>query len=383
MNGVPFRMDWNEFRSRFPAVEQCVYLNTAGGGALSIHASAAGMRYYEEHRDLGDAAWGTWLDRVRDIRAMTAERFGAAPEDVSFLQNASLGVNVVARSWPAGARVVALDKEFPSCTTPFMRAGHTIRFLPTPDEGSVTAPVLDAFLTPEDDVFIVSSVQFANGFRVDVRSLAAVCRAKGVAFVVDATQSVGAFPIHMTEDGPDYLVFSGYKWATAGYGIAVLITSATAPRREELPPFPGWRSAHRAYDLENNVMDFHKAGVGHEMGHPLFPGIFTLGAALDGLWDVGVEAIAERIRGLTGQLLEGIVSHRIPVRTTMDPSHQSGIILLDVPNADACARALAEKGTYVSPRSGGLRVSIHGYNTASDIASFVSDLGCIGAFSER
>jgi len=376
-------MDWKQFRSRFPAVETCVYLNTAGGGALSVNAAAAGMRYYEEHRDLGDAAWGTWLDRVRDVRAATARRFGAAPEDVSFLQNASLGVNVVARSWPAGARVVALDKEFPSCTTPFMRAGHVMRFLPTPDDGSLTAEVLDAFLSRDDDVFIVSSVQFANGFRVDLRSLAAVCRAKEVAFVVDATQSVGAFPIHMKEDGPDYLVFSGYKWATAGYGIAVLITSATAPRRKELPPLPGWRSAHRAYDLENNVMDFHEAGIGHEMGHPLFPGIFTLGAALDGLWDVGVDAIAGRIRGLTEQLLEGVASYGIPVRTAIHPSYQSGIILLDVPDAQHVAQALAAEGTCVSPRSGGLRVSIHGYNTPSDIASIVSDLGRIGTFTER
>lgn len=376
-------MDWNEFRSRFPAVGTCVYLNTAGGGALSVNAAAAGMQYYEEHRDLGDAAWGSWLDRVGDVRSSTADRFGAAPEDVSFLQNASLGVNVVARSWPAGARVVALDKEFPSCTTPFMRAGHTMRFLATPDDGSLTAEVLDAFLSHDDDVFIVSSVQYANGFRVDVPSLSAVCRAKGVAFVVDATQSVGAFPVHMTDDGPDYLVFSGYKWATAGYGIAVLITSATAPRREELPPLPGWRSAHRAYDLENNVMDFHEAGVGHEMGHPLFPGIFTLGAALDGLWDVGVGAIADRIRGLTERLLEGVATHRIPVRTAIHPSHQSGIILLDMPNADTVARALAETGTYVSPRSGGLRVSMHGYNNAADVDAFVSDLGRIGAFTER
>lgn len=367
-------MDWNAFRGRFPALEGTAYLNTAGGGALSREAAAAGMAYYTEHLNEGDAAWSRWLARVASVRTETARAFGAREEDVSFLQNASLGLNVVARSFPAGTRVVVVDKEFPSCTTPFMRAGHVMHRIPTPDSGRVTAEDLGNHLTTEDTLFVLSSVQYAAGFRADLRALSDVCRSKGVGFVVDATQSVGAFPVRLDTDGVDYLVFSGYKWATAGYGIAVLASSPHAPGRDELPPLTGWRSARRAYDLENDRMDFLPTGIGHEMGHPLFPGIFTFGAALDVLQEAGIERIAERVLELSGYLVDALSREGYAIRSSTFAHERSGIVLVDAPQADALAARLAERKVFVSPRGGGLRVSVHAYNTTGDVDRFMAEL---------
>jgi selenocysteine lyase/cysteine desulfurase len=367
-------MDWNAFRNQFPALEGTAYLNTAGGGALSQEAAEAGMAYYTEHLNEGDAAWSRWLARVESVRGQTGRVFGAAAEDVSFLQNASLGLNVVARSFPAGTGIVVLDNEFPSCTTPFMAAGHALHRIPTPPGGTITAEDLDRHLTSDHGLFVVSSVQYATGFRADLPSLAAVCRSKGVGFVVDATQSVGAFPVRLDTDGVDYLVFSGYKWATAGYGIAVLMTATDAPGRDVLPPLTGWRSARQAYDLENDRMDFWPTGIGHEMGHPLFPGIFTFGAALDLLARSGIPDIGQRILSLSGYLVDALRNEGYRIRSCTSTRERSGIVLVDVQDPHALASRLSARNVFVSPRGGGLRVSVHAYNTEDDIDRLVDGL---------
>jgi len=316
-DGDKLMRDWHAFRNEFPAVSGSVYLNTAGGGAMSRAAAEAGAAYYREHLELADAAWEKWLARMETVRRTVAHSVGAQPDRLSFLSNASLAFNIIARSLPKGARVVALDNEFPSCTLPFLGAGHQVRFVSTPPSGAISADDLDRALRASDDLFVISSVQFATGYRADIRSLAEACHARGIDMAVDATQSVHAFPLDMGRDGVDWLVFSGYKWATAGYGIAVLASRAGAKGALVRPPLSGWRSARDAYALVNDRLDLLSCGVGHEMGHPLFPGIFTLGAATRLLagGSGGTKTLSHRILGLVSRLRAGLCELGCDIRS--------------------------------------------------------------------
>ena len=366
---------WRAFRELFPALETCTYLNTAGGGVMARSVADAAVAYYRESVAMGDIGWDTWLDRSGQDRRDVAAFIGASPQRTAFLPNASLGFNILARSLPPNARVLALDQEFPSCTTPFIRADADVRFLPTPPDGSVEPGVLRRALSEPTDAFVVSSVQYANGYRADLAALSAVCREAGVLFLVDATQSIGAFPVHMERDGVDALVFSGYKWATAGYGNAVL---ATANRWEDgAPPLIGWRSARDAYALENDRLDLVPGGIGHEMGHPPFPGIFAMAEALRLLDRQGVDRISARILEVTGELIEGLRDRDIPVRSSLEIDSRSGIVLADVPDAAHVCKALRKVDVWTTARDGGLRISVHGYNDEGDIRRFLECLDAL------
>jgi len=366
--------DWIEFRSRFPALESRCYLNTAGGGVMSRQVAAAANRYYTEAVEEGDVCWNRWVKRSDEDRAFVAQTIGCSVDAVAFLQNASLGFNIAALSIKPEAVILALDAEFPSCTTPFIRAGHTVRFVPVPSSGYIDASQLKrAIIDTKPSVFVLSSVQFANGFNADLQSLGQVCRDLGVHFIVDATQSIGAFDVHMGRDSIDVLIFSGYKWATAGYGNAVF---ATGPHWLQVnPPLIGWRSAHNAYDLVNNKLDLIPSGIGHEMGHPPFPGIFTMAEALRLMKEPPAGAISERIRELTGYLRQGLHALGIPIRSHTDPHHYSGITLAEMKNASRVKKDLEAKNIWVTARQGGLRISVHAYNDTQDIDWFLSELG--------
>lgn len=364
--------DWSAFRALFPALGTCTYLNTAGGGVMSRQVADAAMTYYRESVLMGDIGWDRWLERSERDRADVASLIGAKPFRTAFLPNASLGFNILARSMPDGSRILAIDKEFPSCTTPFLRAGHDVRFMATPPDGRVDASALRKALQEPVDAFVLSSVQFANGFRADLASLSAVCRNQGVLFLVDSTQSIGAFPIHMDRDGIDALVFSGYKWATAGYGNGVLATGGQWSYHA--PPLIGWRSAQDAYALQNDVLDLLPGGIGHEMGHPPFPGIFAMAEALRLLDSQGLTAISERILHLTARLAAGLMERGYAIRSNLDESCRSGILLADMPDASTTCQSLRLEHVWTTARDGGLRISVHGYNDAADLDRFLTAL---------
>lgn len=339
---------------------------------MAREVAAAGAAYYTEALAHGDTYWNSWLERTEQARQDVANAVGADPNSVSFLQNASLAMNIVARAIEPGSIVLALDNEFPSCTTPFIRNSCELRFIETDASGYFDADMLKRHISAKPDVFVISSVQFATGFRVELAELGALCRTAGIMLVVDASQSVGAFPIDMERDVIDVLIFTGCKWATAGYGIAAMVT---APAWMEVePPLVGWRSARNPYALENDRIDVRRTGIGHEMGHPTFPGIFAMGEAMRQLKKVGIAALASRINGLVQKLRDGFTERGICLRTHQDPRYGSGILLAEVGDPDELCSSLSSDGVWVSSRCGGLRVSAHGYNTDGDIEKFFAAL---------
>lgn len=379
-------MDWNSFRRQFPALEGRVYLNTAGGGAVAVRTAAAAMRYYEEAVVDGDTGWSRWLERLEAGRTVVAAWIGAAPDRVSFMPNTSLGLNIIARSFEDPIGVLAVDQEFPSCTYPFLRAGHRIDFVSTSADGRITPDVLPEDPAPDVRLLVLSAVQYANGFRADLTGIGAWCRERDLLFAVDATQSVSAFELDLVAQHIDWLVFSGYKWAAAGYGNGILAAGERTPDVD--PPLVGWRSAREAESTEgyspvNDRLDLLPRGIGHEMGHPLFPGSFALAEAVRIMGEAGTEAISKRILALTTGLREGLAERGMAVRSSAGPEGLSGITLVDTESgrggmngihAARVAKKLLEHGVVVSARDSGLRVSVHAYNSEEDVSSFLEAL---------
>lgn len=340
---------------------------------MSRQVAAAANRYYTESVEEGDVCWNRWVARADEDRSFVAQTIGCDVGAVSFLQNASLGFNIAALSLPLNSHVLAIEPEFPSCTTPFIRAGHQVSFIPTDQSGFIDTTMLEkAIAKTNPDVFVLSSVQFANGFNADLTTLGQTCRSHGVYFIVDATQSIGAFDVKMDRDFVDVLVFSGYKWATAGYGNAVYATGEYWPAGD--PPLIGWRSANNAYDLVNNRLDLLQTGVGHEMGHPPFPGIFTMAEALRLMNEPPAGAISTRIQDLTAYLRRGLEDLGVPIRSHSDPQFVSGITLAEMHEAQAIKKKLEAEQVWVTARQGGLRVSVHAYNNTRDIDWFLASL---------
>jgi cysteine desulfurase / selenocysteine lyase len=201
----------------------------------------------------------------------------------------------------------------------------------------------------------------------DLVELGKLCKRKKIAYVVNATQGIGAMPLDVKKANIDFLTCSGFKWLEAGYGIGILYINKKWLDAVDCP-MAGW---------QRGVRGSKKWARDLEVGCPQFPNIFALGGALKLLNTIGKKRIQERIYELNDYLIEQLKPLQVTIVTPLDKKYRSGITIIKMDNPQKVVQRLAKQKIIVSARGEGLRVSVHIYNNKNDIDRFVSVLRII------
>jgi selenocysteine lyase/cysteine desulfurase len=129
-------------------------------------------------------------------------------------------------------------------------------------------------------------------------------------------------------------------------------------------------------DFDRYHLDLKPTASRFEEGTPNAPGIFALGAAIDLLLELGVEAIAERVLALTQYLEKGLERRGALLRSPRAPGERSGIVSFVWPSEEPrrTAARLRARGVFVVARRGGVRASPHFYNNEAEIDALVEAL---------
>jgi selenocysteine lyase/cysteine desulfurase len=232
----------------------------------------------------------------------------------------------------------------------------------------------------------ISSVQWSNGYRIDLNALSRIARDAGVWLVVDAIQQLGAFPIDVVDTPVDLLACGGHKWLNAPFGEGFLyVRREVLPRlRRPLagylslePPAGGWGDYFQTPSI-TPVRDYRfveEARVFEIGGTANYPGAVGLAASIKLLNDLGTPQIAARILGLTDQLIAGLSRIGVELMTPLAAGNRSGIITFTLGSPErnlSLMEHLLERKVMVSVRYtsgvGGVRVSCHFFNSAEDVA---------------
>jgi selenocysteine lyase/cysteine desulfurase len=231
---------------------------------------------------------------------------------------------------------------------------------------------IEKALTPDVKILVSSYVQYRTGFRQDLEKLGAFCKERNLIFVVNATQALGIFPVDVRKCHIDFLVFTGLKWLTTGYGIGGLFVN-----RKWLGgslPSAGWRSAVNPGLMDNQLLDLkHEASV-LEAGSPHFPTVFALGGALDLFNRIGKEEIQERVIALTKILRGELAKLNLKIVSPAEEDQLSGITVIKMENPGILVKLLREKGIFVSARGEGIRISVSFFNNEEDLHSLTAAL---------
>jgi selenocysteine lyase/cysteine desulfurase len=195
-------------------------------------------------------------------------------------------------------------------------------------------------------------------------------RAVGAALVVDATQSLGAYPLDVAAVQPDFLVAATYKWLLGPSGLAFL--HAAPHRRAGRPIEFGWLNragSENFRTLTDYRDDFQPGARRYDMGERsnwiLLPMIVT---ALQLLLEWSVPAIEQSLRALTDEVERRAAALGLaPVPGARRGGHMIGL-RLPAGQATGLARRLEAERIYVSVRGDSMRVSPHLYNDADDVA---------------
>ena len=369
-------MNIQRIREQFPVVRNRVFLNHAGVSPLSTPVLEAMQKHMGESCEFG--ATSADLDKGRKL---FAELIGAEPEEIALVPNTSTGLNTVANmlDYPPGSNVVVTDLEFPSVVYPWLRKrlGVEVRYVRNVD-GRILLGDMERVVDDRTVVVAISHVEYTNGFRHDLGSLADIAHEHGSFLVVDAVQSAGAMQIDVKRDDIDFLAVSCYKWLLGPAGAGFLYVDEDLVERFE-PPFVGWASVKPEVFETVDLWDVWSLKLSEtasrfEVGEPSIISFAGAAAALQQLLDAGITSIERRILRLTDHLIKAVKELGFRLQTPEDAECRSGIVNFLIDDPKEKVENLRKKGIVVSARAQGIRVSPHFYNTEEEIDRLLTEL---------
>ncbi len=365
-------IDWNQIRGRFCVTERFAYLNSAAAGPVSRASFAAASGYYEKMMSDGDVHWNRWLADREAIRKKIAAFINAEPEEIALTTNTSSGMNVIVDALEDRGEVISSELEFPVTTLPWMHRRIPVHLLPSV-EGEVRIEGISGAMTHDTGIIALSHVQFSNGFRLDPERVGDI---KGKhALVINASQSAGAFAIDVKRMKIDALCATGHKWLLAGYGSGFVYLSREL-LDQSLPRSIGWLSVEQPFDMRNDEFrPRHDTAARLELGCPHFAGIFSLGASVDLINEIGIGNIEARVLELNRRLTSRLAENGWQVLSPLqNEAARSGETLVAVEKPSEVVRQLLRRGVIVTEKPRGIRVATHFFNNEDEIERLVAGL---------
>ncbi len=394
-------MDSNTARAQFPGLRDKVFLDAACC-SLAPKIAVESIREFLALAMNCPLASSTdhhmFMDEMRaKTRPAVARLIHAHEDEIALVESTTHGLALAAGAIPleSGNRVLISDLEFLEVAVPWVqkkKAGIAIDVVPN-HCGQVRVEDFAARLTPRTRVIAISSVQWTNGFRLDLGAFSRLCRDRGIWLVVDAIQQLGAIPLDVKQTPVDILACGGHKWLNAPFGCGFMYISREAMAKLEPPvagyldmqdPPGGWGHYFQTpsttpvgdFAFVTTARRFETGGTGN------YPGAAGLAASLGLIQQVGSAEISRHILSLTDQLLAGLEQLPVEIVTPTARENRSGIVTFSVGSAEqnlALMKQLQEKRILVSVRYtsnvGGVRVSCHFYNSSADIEALLASIG--------
>ena len=317
-------LDTDLIRGDFPILQRragewpLVYLDSANTSQKPRQVVDAIAGHYLRHNAnvaramhlLGAEA----TEAFEGARARVAGFVGAArTEEIVFTKNASEALNLAAHTLGSrlrpGDEVVISVMEHHSNIVPWQlaceRSGATLRWFDVTDEGrlDLEAADRDALINERTKVVSLTWVSNVLGTRNPIAHIAGLAHAVGAVMVVDASQAVPHQATDVAALGADLVAFTGHKMC-GPTGIGVLW--GRYDLLAELPPYMGGGEMIEVVEMSHST--YAPPPHRFEAGTPPIAQAVGLGAAVEYLTGVGMDAVAAHEKEITEYALAKLTS---------------------------------------------------------------------------
>lgn len=370
-------------RDAFELPEHVTYLNCASLSPRLKVVTDAGRTTLERMAAPWKIQALDWSNGSDRLRAAFARLINAPASYVVLVPSVSYGIAAAARNVPveAGDNIVVIDQEYPSnyyswhrlarergaeLRTAIARSGETIT--------DAIVPLVDR----RTAVVATSNCHWTDGSLIDLRRVGAAARAHGAALIVDASQSLGAYPFDVAEIQPDFLVTVGYKWLLGPYALGYLYVAERWHERG-VPIEESWlhREGSENFAALVNYADTYKAGAAR-FGQGESAQFYLAPMALAALEQIERWTPA-RIQQQLGDWTAELAVRAKPLGLVCsDPANRVGhMIGLKAPAGlpENLVGLLAERDIHVAARGNSIRIAPHLHSTADDMDRLIAALG--------
>ncbi|GED14041.1 cysteine desulfurase [Aneurinibacillus migulanus] len=395
-------MNAKEIRELFPILNQnvnghpLVYLDSAATSQKPVQVIEAMDRYYREYNSnvhrgvhtLGTLATDGYEGAREKVRTFINAKETA---EVIFTRGTTTSLNFVAQGYARnfigeGDEIVITEVEHHANFIPWQqiakRTGATLKFIPLAEDGTITVEVAEQTITPNTKLVAMGYVSNVLGSINPVKEIAQIVHRHGGIMVVDGAQAAPHMKVDVQDLDCDFFAFSGHKMA-GPTGIGVLYGKRALLEKMEPVEFGG--EMIDFVDLYDST--WKELPWKFEGGTPIIAGAIGLGAAIDFVESIGMDAICEhehqlvtyameRLRQIDGLKIYGPEKRSGLVTFTMKEAHPHDIAtVLDTEGiairaGHHCCQPLM-KWLKVSSTA---RASFYLYNTEEDIDALVKGL---------
>ena len=296
----------NTIRADFPVLQEIngfplVYLDNAATSQKPRQVIEAVSHYYLHdnaniHRGVHKLSQRA-TDLYEAARAKVRQFVNAnSDKEIIFTRGATEAINLVAQSFvrpmlQPDDEILISHLEHHANIVPWQilceQTGAKLKVIPMTQSGELDLTDFDAMLTERTRILAVGQVSNALGTINPVKSMIARARAKNIPVLIDGAQAVPHMTVDVQDLDCDFYVFSGHKmFAPTGIG-------ALYGRKDLLnamPPYQGGGDMILSVSFEKTI--YNELPAKFEAGTPNISGVIGLGAAIDYMWQIGIDNIA-------------------------------------------------------------------------------------------
>ena len=357
-----------------------VYMNAASTGPLPQRSIDAQVDFTRRRATPHLVGYEDQFGALARCRRLVAEMINADASEIALAINTGTGINLAAWGLPLGPDdvVVVPDGEFPANMYPWLAAararGFAVHVVPLRDGVLDSDAMLAALDQPKVRALSVSWVGFSNGAVANLDRLGAACRSRGIRFVVDGIQGLGAFTLDVQRTPVDIFACGAQKWLLGPWGSG--FTYVRRELMESITPQPVSWMAVRGSDDFSRLIDYDltwrdDARRFEQVTLP-YQDFAGMAASLEFLREIGPQTLSEHILRCAHALLAGARERGVACITPED--NHGGTASIRPVDAMAASARLDAAGVIHSVREGTIRLAPHCYTTADDIERTVSAL---------
>jgi selenocysteine lyase/cysteine desulfurase len=376
-------MDVEALRAETPGCAYRLHLNNAGAALLAQPTLDAMTGHLRLETEIGGyEAAAAARGAIDAVYAGIARLVGGRADEVALFDNSTHAWNAAFYSVPLGPgdRILTGHAEYGSNVLAYwqvaQRTGAEVVVVPNDRHGQLDTAALAGLVDDRVKLIGVSHVPTSGGLVNPAAEIGRIARDAGVLFLLDATQSVGQFPVDVDAIGCDLLTATGRKFLRGPRGTGFLWVRSEA--LERLSPFV----AEIGSATWDGAQGFSWVGGARRFAswENSYVNILGLGAAVRQALHLGTDAIGQRTAmlgaRLRGQLdeLDGVSTHDLgQVRCAIVTARVEGVPAADV--AAALGRAAVNVSTTVAEHNQLddrgvhplVRLSPHYYNTEEEL----------------
>jgi len=299
--------DIQKIRADFPILSRevngkpLVYLDNGASAQKPRVVIDAMTQMYEEdyanvHRGLHTLSTIA-TEKYEGVRGIVARFLNAGSEDeIVFTTGSTEGINLVSYAWAAprlqaGDEIVLSVLEHHANIVPWHflreRQGVVLKWVEPEADGSLPAAKVLEAIGPKTKLIAVTHMSNVLGTLVDVKTICAGAREKGVPVLVDGSQSAVHMPVDVQDIGADFYAITGHKlYGPSGSGAIYI----RAERQAEMRPFLG--GGDMIETVTRDTVTYNTAPMKFEAGTPGIVQQYGMGVAIEYLMGVGMANIA-------------------------------------------------------------------------------------------